>query len=184
MKRSININPVISFMENLNKNYDFKSELILPFHYDTIKGVTTGMPITSINSLLVNIEEDLKKIDKKRFMNKGKKILLKNTLIHKNFLNILEEFKSACIRRNLPEIISVPILENPLAIRILIELVMSDILREIYNKGNNVAKKISSELLMAIDLEEFKNVHNDEEFNIKLLNLCVDTMASYLKSGK
>lgn len=183
MKKSVDINPIISFMEKLNNSYDFKSELILPFFYDTVKRrVSTSIPIVSIRYLLIRIEKDLEEIYRIIFMRKSTKDSLKKTLIYKNFVNILEEFKSACIRRNKTNIIKVPILEDPLAVRTFMELVLSDILREIHDKGNEVARRNSSKLLKAIDVEELKEVYDEEEYDIKLLNLCVDTMASYLKT--
>ena len=62
------------------------------------------------------------------------------------------------------------------------ELVLSDILREIHDKGDSIAKRNAAKLLKAIDSEELKEVYDEEEYNNKLLNLCVDTMASYLKT--
>ena len=64
------------------------------------------------------------------------------------------------------------------------ELVLSDILREIHDKGNEVARRNSYKVLKAIDSEETKEVCNEEEYDIKLLNICVDTMTSYLKTIK
>ena len=188
MKKSVDINPVISFMEKLNNSYDFKSELILPFFYDTVKRkVSTSIPIVSIRYLLIRIEKDLEEIDRIIFMRKSTKDSLKKTLIYKNFVNILKEFKSACIRRGLSKEITSPIiitpdLENPLAVRTFMELVLSDILREIHDKGNNVARRNSSKILSAIDTGKTEEVYDEEEYDIKLLNLCVDTMASYLKT--
>lgn len=178
-------NPVLSFIESLNKSYDFKTELIVPFFYDTAKRrVSSSIPIVSIRYLLVRIENDLEEINKVIFMKKDTKDLLKKTLIYKNFLNILEEFKSSCIRRNVSSIINTPILEDPLGVRVFMELVLSDILREIHNKGNEVSRRNSYKLLKAIDSEETKEVYNEEEYDIKLLNICVDTMSSYLKTIK
>ena len=112
MKKSVDINPVISFMEKLNNSYDFKGELIVPFFYDTKKKrVSSSIPIVSIRYLLMRIEKDIEEIDRVFFMRKETKNSLKETLIYKNFLNILEEFKSACIRRNKYNIIHTPILE-------------------------------------------------------------------------
>ena len=183
MKKGVNINPVISFMKSLNNSYDFKSELILPFFYDTVKRkVSTSIPIVSIRYLLIRIEKDIEEIDRIIFMRKSTKDSLKKTLIYKNFVNILEEFKSACIRRNSSNIITTPILENPLSVRLFMELVLSDVLREIHDKGNNVARRNSSKILNAIDSGKTEEVYDEEEYDIKLLNLCVDTMASYLKT--
>ena len=183
MKRSNNTNPVIAFMESLNNKYDFKSELIVPFFYDTKKKrVSSSIPIVSIRYLLMRIEKDLEEIDRVLFMRKDTRNSLKQTLIYKNFLNILEEFKSACIRRNKYNIIHTPILETTSAVRVLMELVLSDILREIHDKGDGVAKRNAGKLLKAIDSEDLKEVYDEEEYDIKLLNLCVDTMASYLKT--
>lgn len=183
MKKSVDINPVISFMEKLNNSYDFKSELILPFFYDTKKRrESSSIPIVSIRYLLMRIEKDLEEIDRVLFMRKDTRNSLKQTLIYKNFLNILEEFKSACIRRNKYNIIHTPILETTSAVRVLMELVLSDILREIYDKGDSIAKRNAGKLLKAIDSEELKEVYDEEEYNNKLLNLCVDTMSSYLKT--
>lgn len=183
MKKCIDINPVIAFMESLNNSYDFKSELIVPFFYDTKKKrVSSSIPIVSIRYLLMRIEKDIEEIDRVFFMRKETKNSLKETLIYKNFLNILEEFKSACIRRNKYNIIHTPILETTSAVRVLMELVLSDILREIHDKGDGVAKRNASKLLKAIDSEELKEVYNEEEYDNKLLNLCVDTMSSYLKT--
>lgn len=188
MKKSVDINPVISFIEKLNNSYDFKSELILPFFYDTVKRkVSTSITIVSIRYLLIRIEKDLEEIDRIIFMRKSTKDSLKKTLIYKNFVNILKEFKSACIRRGLSKEITAPIittpdLENPLAVRTFMELVLSDILREIHDKGNNVARRNSSKILSAIDTGKTEEVYDEEEYDIKLLNLCVDTMASYLKT--
>lgn len=183
MKKSVDINPVISFMEKLNNSYDFKSESILPYFYDTVKRkVSTSIPIVSIRYLLIRIEKDVEEIDRVFFMRKSTKDSLKKTLIYKNFVNILKEFKSACIRRNETNIIKVSILESPNAVRISMELVLSDILREIYSKGDNVARRNSSKLLKSIDSEELKEVYNEENYDSELLNLCVDTMASYLKT--
>ena len=178
-----NINPVISFIESLNNKYDFKTELIIPFFYDTKKRrVSSSIPIVSIRYLLMRIEKDLEEIDRVLFMRKETKSTLKQILIYKNFLNILEEFKSACIRRNEYNIIHTPILETTSAVRVFMELVLSDILREIHDKGNNVARRNASKLLKAIDSEDLKEVYDEEEYDIKLLNLCVDTMSSYLKT--
>ena len=179
------INPVLSFIESLNKSYDFKTELIVPFFYDTVKRrVSSSIPIVSIRYLLLRIENDLEEIDKVIFMKKDTKNLLKKTLIYKNFLNILEEFKSACIRRNISNIINTPILEDPLIVRVFMELVLSDILREIHDKGNEVSRRNSSKILKAIDVEEIKEVYDEKDYDIKLLILCVDTMTSYLKTIK
>lgn len=188
MKKCVDINPIISFMEKLNNTYDFKSELILPFFYDTVKRkVYISIPIVSIRYLLIRIEKDLEEIDRIIFMRKSTKDSLKKTLIYKNFVNILEEFKSACIRRGLSNeitasIIITPDLENPLAVRTFMELVLSDILREIHDKGINVARRNSSKILSAIDTGKTEEVYDEEEYDTKLLNLCVDTMASYLKT--
>ena len=188
MKKSVNINPVISFMEKLNNSYDFKSETIIPFFYNTVKRkVSTSIPIVSIRYLLIRIEKDIEEIDRIIFMRKSTKDSLKKTLIYKNFVNILKEFKSACIRRGLSKEITSPIiitpdLENTLAVRTFMELVLSDILREIHDKGNNVVRRNSSKILSAIDTGKTEEVYDEEEYDIKLLNLCVDTMASYLKT--
>jgi len=174
------INPVEDFMEKESKVFRFKNRTIIPFYYNkSLRIVSVNVGLQSIGYVLHRLEEEVDDIHNTWFMKKLTKSRLRREMIYKNFRSILDEFKSVITSYEIPNKIQIPLIEDPLGVKLFMQLFASALLDEIYKYNIKDPDKIKQSFYAI--MESGKDSGYISDYELKFLIFIVDLIDIFFK---
>ena len=176
------INPVEDFMEKESKIFRFKNRTIIPFYYNKpLKKVSVNVGLQNIGYVLNRLKEEVDLIHSTWFMKKLTKSRLRKEMIYKNFRSILDEFKTVITSYEIPNEISIPLIEDPLGVNLFMQLFASALLDEIYKYNIKDPEKIKQSFYAIMESEKDSGYISDYE--LRFLIFIVDLIDIFFKES-
>lgn len=174
------INPVEDFMEKESKIFRFKNRTIIPFYYNkSLKKVSVNVGLQNIGYVLNRLKEEVDLIHSTWFMKKITKSRIRKEMIYKNFRGILDEFKHIIYKYEIPNEISIPLIEDPLGVNLFMQLFASALLDEIYKYNIKDPEKIKQSFYAIMESE--KNSGYISDYELRFLIFIVDLIDVFFK---
>lgn len=162
------------------KNFSFKSRTIIPFYYNkSLRKISVNVGLQNIGYVLNRLEEEMEKIHNTWFMKKITKSRLRREMIYKNFRSILDEFKRIVKGYQIPNRISIPLIEDPLGVKLFMQLFASSLLDEILKFDIKNSRKIIDSF-NAI-MEAGRDIDYISDYELRFLIFTVDLIEIFLR---
>ena len=178
IKRIIDVQDDIMFEDF--KNFSFKSRTIIPFYYNkNLRKISVNVGLQNIGYVLNRLEEEMEKIHNSWFMKKPTKSRLRREMIYKNFRSILDEFKRIVKGYQIPNRISIPLIEDPLGVKLFMQLFASSLLDEILKFDIKNSRKIIDSF-NAI-MEAGRDIDYISDYELRFLVFTVNLIEIFLR---
>lgn len=162
------------------KTFSFKNKTIIPFYYNkSLRKILVEVKLSTIENVLNRLEKEVDKINNTFFMKAITKCRLRREMIYKNFRSILDEFKAIIMKYQIPNKISIPLIEDPLGVKLFMSLFISSLMNEVLRYNPKDSDKIT-QYLDAID-QEGVNIDLVTDYEFRYLKLIVDIIDMYFR---
>lgn len=162
------------------KNFSFKNKTIVPFYYNkSLRKVLVEVKLITIENVLNRLKKEVDRINNTFFMKAVTKCRLRREMIYKNFRSILDEFKAIIMKYQIPNKISIPLIEDPLGVKLFMSLFISSLMNEVLRYNPKDSDKIT-QYLDAID-QEGVNIDLVTDYEFRYLKLIVDIIDMYFR---
>lgn len=162
------------------KGFSFKKRTIIPFYYNkSLRKISVNVGLQDIGYVLNRLEEEIEIIHNTWFMKKLTKSRLRKEMVYKNFRSILDEFKSIVREYQIPNDISIPLIEDPLGVKLFMQLFASALLDEILKFDIKDSKKIINTFNNIMEIG--RDIDYISDYELKFLILTVDLIEIFLR---
>lgn len=162
------------------KGFSFKKRTIIPFYYNkSLRKISVNVGLQNIGYVLNRLNEEIEIIHNTWFMKKITKSRLRREMIYKNFRSILDEFKSIVREYQIPNNISIPLIEDPLGVKLFMQLFASAILDEILKFDIKDSRKIMDRFNSIMEIG--RDVDYISDYELRFLILTVDLIEIFLR---
>lgn len=163
-----------------DKKFSFKRRTIIPFYYNkSLRKISVNVGLQDIGYVLNRLGEEVQDIHNTWFMKKLTKSRLRKEMIYKNFRSILDEFKSIVKEYQIPNNISIPLIEDPLGVKLFMQLFSSALLDEILKFDIKDSRKIMDNFNSIMELG--RDVDYISDYELRFLFLTVDLIEIFLR---
>nr|DAN06414.1 MAG TPA: hypothetical protein [Caudoviricetes sp.] len=179
-----NIKRIIDMKNNIMnkefKTFSFKSKTIIPFYYNkSLRKISVNVGLQNIGYVLNRLEEEVNIIHNTWFMKKITKSRLRKEMIYKNFRSILDEFKGIVKGYQIPNKISIPLIEDPLGVKLFMQLFASALLDEILKLDIKDSRKIINTFNSIMEMG--RDVDYISDYELRFLMLTVDLIEIFFR---
>ena len=162
------------------KTFSFKSKTIIPFYYNkSLRKISVNVGLQNIGYVLNRLDEEVEMIHNTWFMKKLTKSRLRREMIYKNFRSILDEFKSVIMNYQIPNKIQIPLIEDPLGVKLFMQLFASALLDEILKFDIKDSRKIMDNFNSIMEIG--RDVDYISDYELRFLMLTVDLIEIFFR---